>query len=767
MMNIKRYIAAILAFVLLICSTYALPAQAETVTVNRFGHVTGSDGTFTWRENGRDLELDYFYFGQADIENQIYCIDHSASLYNGSQRDKIECSLTNGSTFWNSLTDAAKQGVLITLLYGFNGKDNVVPSALASRDSNISTMDYLAATQYLIWEYTAGYRTSYNNCTNPIYYNIIRNRPAGKAYLYILEQTASHRLKSSFLSEANNPLSAQNLQFKWNETNQRYEIKVGDLNGFDIDWVITSPSDVSVTRSGSEYTFYSTNPSAGQISVRKGIDSALSGSSTEYSVFTYSATGMQELIHGKMNPFYYYINTTVESTASVNLTKQSDDNNVDGFSFSVSGANLTTPVTGITDVNGHLQFPGLKAGTYTISEIQKSLAYRIWDPITIRIQNGMTSYDVYANNETRMGTVTITKTCEGGGSVKGFDFTLTGKVYDGDGNSLEAVKDISITETTDANGVAVFYVPVNMVVQGGTTYKADNNGFTITEAASPVYEPLTPITNVFVTDNNDTPLSVNNTLKRGTVTVYKQSSDHNVEGFEFWLHGYSLSGEEVSMTAFSNASGVAVFNDVLVSDSSGYEVEEINYPVQYEEPDTQTVQVSYGINTSTIIINARKQFSVLISKVSDIGRPVEGALLGVFSSNDRKLGEGRTDSAGLYSTPKLTVGYTYQIKELEAPEGYILNTEPITFTLNNDGTVTGDLVIVNQREAVPTATPAPTIEPTPAPTLAPVPTIPPTPQTGDNRNIGLWAGVLGAAVVAVTVILIVGKKKKKKTVVEW
>lgn len=760
--TVKKYISAILAIAIMACLFCVSPVAAETVIVDRFGHVEGSDGEFIWTENKKTKQLDYFYAGEKTIENQIYCIDHTAALNNGTERDSIDCTLTSGSEYWMGLSDAARRGVLVTLLYGFNGKDNAVPADLLARDNSITTMDYLAATQFLIWEYTSGYRTAYNNCTNYIYYNVIQNRAAGKAYLYILEQTANHFLKASFLSTANNMTDAKTFNFKWNEENQRYEFKTVDENGFDFDWTIVSPDEISVERNGTEYTFYSEKPTDGKIMLRKTLKSGNLASTNEYSVFTFAGNSGQELISGKINPFTYFMKFTTEELATISLTKESDDNNVEGFTFKVSGANLKNPWTMITDENGFAELSGIKAGTYIISEVQKSLAYRVWNPITINIQNGMTNYDVFANNETAYGTVIVKKTSENG-TVKGFDFTLSGKVYDGEGDELESTKDFTMTETTDANGEARFYVPVNKVVQGETTYLASREGFTITEADSPVYNEVNPITGVFVEDNQDVEIPVHNTLKKSNVIINVECEDNLVEGMEYKLHGFSLSGEEVTLEGTTDSNGRLVFEDVLVSDADGYTVEEVNVPVRYIEPEAQNIQVKYGEDTEITFVNLLRSVTVLISKVSNVGGAVPDALLAVYDSDNNKIYENRTDRAGMLEVKNLKVAHSYSVRELEAPEGYILNEEPIEFSINDDGTVSGTVVLVNQKVPVKTTpTPVPTMAPTPEPTLAPVPTVPPTPQTGDDSNIGTWAALFTVTLMAAGIAAVFAFKRKKE-----
>ena len=90
-----------------------------------------------------------------------------------------------------------------------------------------------------------------------------------------------------------------------------------------------------------------------------------------------------------------------------------------------------------------------------------------------------------------------------------------------------------------------------------------------------------------------------------------------------------------------------------------------------------------------------KEFDVKISK-QDIANKKElpGATLVVKDSEGKELYRWVSTNEPKYI--KLEAG-TYTLTEIQAPEGYILSTEVITFTVKADGTVDKDVIMYNTK----------------------------------------------------------------------
>ncbi len=95
--------------------------------------------------------------------------------------------------------------------------------------------------------------------------------------------------------------------------------------------------------------------------------------------------------------------------------------------------------------------------------------------------------------------------------------------------------------------------------------------YTVTEQGYDRYEPQ-ETRRVTVVSGQTATVSFNNVLKRGELRVTKTSEDGMNEGVTFHLYGTSLSGIPVDEYAVTDASGTAVFEDVLIG--TGYTLEE-------------------------------------------------------------------------------------------------------------------------------------------------------------------------------------------------
>lgn len=117
-----------------------------------------------------------------------------------------------------------------------------------------------------------------------------------------------------------------------------------------------------------------------------------------------------------------------------------------------------------------------------------------------------------------------------------------------------------------------------------------------------------------------------NVLKRGSLEVMKTSEDGLVEGMTFHLYGTSLSGQPVDEYAVTDGNGVARFENVLIG--SGFVLEEVDTPIRYVVPDSQTATIEWNEVTHKSVNNVLKKFRVTVTK-SDVetGAPRATVLL--------------------------------------------------------------------------------------------------------------------------------------------
>ena len=240
----------------------------------------------------------------------------------------------------------------------------------------------------------------------------------------------------------------------------------------------------------------------------------------------------------------YSITLTDKNSVLSDYSFSSSDGNV---KVSRSGDKLT--ISSAVAVSGSVRITAKRNGVPTVSDSAKMIAYG--DPNLQDLVTGVENADTvvaYLNIETPTGTIALKKTSEDG-VVGGIQFNIKGDNF-------------NKTVTTDKDG--------NITVEG--LFPAT---YTITEQSIDRYEPQKSQT-VTLIGGKTTTVNFNNTLKRGSLEVIKNSEDNLVEGVKFHLYGTSLSGLPVDEYAVTDAKGVAKFSDVLISGDTPYVVEEVD-----------------------------------------------------------------------------------------------------------------------------------------------------------------------------------------------
>lgn len=250
---------------------------------------------------------------------------------------------------------------------------------------------------------------------------------------------------------------------------------------------------------------------------------------------------------------------------------------------------------------------------------------------------------------------------------------------------------------TDKNGVATFK---DVLITGHTAYTLEEvnveEKYIIPDAQTAVIEW-----------QKVTEKSFYNELKRGSVKVTKSSEDGFVEGVTFRLKGTSLSGATINLTAKTDHTGVAMFNDVLIG--TGYVLTEENVAMRYVLPEAQNVDVKWNEVTGATVKNILKKWRADVFKVdadiyfgdddfeeavpmtlavdsdmlvTEYGWPygetqgdatLEGAVYGVFK-NGVLLDTYTTDKNGYFLTDYYPCdGSYYYLQEISPSEGYLLD----------------------------------------------------------------------------------------------
>ena len=224
------------------------------------------------------------------------------------------------------------------------------------------------------------------------------------------------------------------------------------------------------------------------------------------------------------------------------------------------------------------------------------------------------------------GTGQIKKTSEDG-VVSGISFNISGN-------------GVNKTVTTGADGT------VDVQLMPGV--------YTVTEQSIDRYEPQS-VQRVTIVSGHTATVTFNNTLKRGSLEIIKNSEDNLVEGVKFHLYGTSLSGLPVDEYAVTDENGVARFENVLISGETPYTVEEVDTAIRYVVPESQTAPIEWEKVTSRSFTNILKKFNVTVTK-SDVetgtaqgDASLAGAVYGIYKGEEL-IDTYTTDENGQFTT---------------------------------------------------------------------------------------------------------------------
>lgn len=338
-------------------------------------------------------------------------------------------------------------------------------------------------------------------------------------------------------------------------------------------------------------------------------------------------------------------------------------------SVSISKSGNTLTITSAEALDGSVRITATRNNIPVVSESAKLIAYgdeSLQDVVT-GVENAE-PVSAYLDLSTPTGSVELKKTSEDG-VVSGIRFTIEGN-------------GINQTVTTDEDGT----IHVDGLAPGV---------YTVTEQNIDRYEPQN-VQRVTVIGGQTSSVTFSNVLKRGDLVVTKTSEDGLVEGMTFHLYGTSLSGLAVDEYAVTDSEGKAYFNDVLIG--TGYVLEEVDTPVRYVVPDSQTAAVEWNTVTEKSFTNVLKKWRATVTKsdgesgTAQGDASLAGAVYGVYKG-DQLMDSYTTDENGQFTTAYYVCGDDWSIREISPSEGYLLDgtsyhvgAEPQFYTVEYNST---------------------------------------------------------------------------------
>lgn len=390
---------------------------------------------------------------------------------------------------------------------------------------------------------------------------------------------------------------------------------------------------------------------------------------TKIPSFMAKSTGKAQTVELDWNGSAY--TTTLTDTNNV-LGNYSFSSSQSDVSFSLSGNKLT--ITSKTAPADGLRISAEKKnsqrkGILTWSDGKYVPGYGIQDLVTYT-QSVNDPVKGFINIKVSFGSAKIVKTSEDG-NVDNISFTITGN---------------GVNQTVKTNNKGE--MQIDNLMPGV---------YTITELAVDKYEPQ-EVRRVTVVSGQVSTVNFNNILKRGDLSVIKNSEDKLVEGVTFHLFGTSLSGIAVDEYAVTNGSGTATFKDVLISGSTPYTIEEVDTAIRYVVPENQTAPIEWKTVTTRTFNNTLKKFSITVTKsdaekgLSQGNATLAGAQYGIYKGKTL-IDSYFTDESGQFTTKEYVCDNDWTIRELAPSEGYLLDTaihkvgaEPELYTVEHNQT---------------------------------------------------------------------------------
>ena len=343
---------------------------------------------------------------------------------------------------------------------------------------------------------------------------------------------------------------------------------------------------------------------------------------------------------------------------------------ISGVTFSTSGNKLTVSMDKAPSKEFTITASkknGVRRGVVVWSEGKHSQNSSVQDVVTYA-QEVSDPVSGYVKMKVSYGSCQIVKTSEDG-KVDGINFAISG------------------------NGVNQTVTTAN-----GGKFQIDNlmpGVYTVTEQSIDKYVPQ-EVHRVTVVAGQVATVNFNNVLKRGNLQVIKSSEDNLVEGVKFHLYGTSLAGIAVDEYVVTDKNGVATFEDVLISGSTPYTLEEVDTAIRYVIPEKQTAPIQWKEVTNRDFTNILKKFSVTVTKsdreegTAQGDAKLSGAVYGIYKG-DTLVDKYVTDSDGQFTTKEYICDSDWTIREITPSEGYLLDktihkvgAEPKLFTIEHN-----------------------------------------------------------------------------------
>lgn len=423
--------------------------------------------------------------------------------------------------------------------------------------------------------------------------------------------------------------------------------------------------------------------------------------------YPYGSQSYQKLIYSNYyDPVYMSLEGNIQPIGNLQLKKTSEDGKVSGINFTVTGPNGFNR-TIATDGNGEWKIEGINPGTYTVTE-ESINKYVPQNSQTVTVEGGNKTATVTFSNVLKKFRVSVNKQDIEKTHPQG-DAKLGGAIYGlyhGDTLVAQYTTQNDGTFTTD-----YFVCDTNWTlkeIQPSEGYLLDKTVYPV--GADP---------QLYTVEYNWTSNTVKEQVKKGKVSIIKHTDDGSTKietpekGAEFQLYLKS-SG------SFVNADPDE--RDTIICDEDGFASSKLLpygvYTVHQTKgwdgrekiTDFDVFIQSDNVTYKFLINNAN--FSsylkvVKLDKETNKQIPYAGAAFEIYDADGHRISMKYTypqvttihtfytNSEGYLITPEKLEYGDYKLVEVQAPYGYVLDSTPIAFSINqeNSSTDTGVTVV--------------------------------------------------------------------------
>lgn len=616
-----------------------------------------------------------------------YCIEP------GVPRNLYRSYESYGEDYWDTFPAEYNRTIdgrtMKTLLgrimqYGYQG--NLSLDWRSQNEADADKLAHMMATQVLVWETVVGERDVDFNHIAPDNADAVKSVYRTSHPLYgrfsayydsIEASVKKHTVVPSFMDRSEE--AAQTVELSWD--GGRYTATLTDTNGVLGEYAFSSAqSDMTFAVDGNDLTISAETASADGVTITAVRNNTRQGV-VVWSDGHYGPDGtMQDVVTFRdtvSDPMYAYLHLKV-GYGSVKIIKTSEDGEVSGISFTVSGNGTEQTVT--TNADGEMQLDDLRPGAYTVTE-QSSDRYEPQEVRQVTVISGQIA-TVTFHNTLKRGSLEVIKTSEDH-LIEGVKFHLTGASLSG-----LPVDEYAVTDST---GKAVF----SDVLIG--------TGYVLSEVDTDVRYVIPEDQTAAVEWSKVTHKSIHNVLKKWNATVTKSDSATGTPQGDAKLSGavYGVyKGGQLVDTYVTDGNGqfttvyYACGDDWTIREitpSEGYLLDSTVYPVG-AEPQRYTAEYNpIALDVTEQVIRG----GVALTKV-DKDYPenkLEGAVFEVYRDSNRNqeldaedelLGTMEELGGGEYALTGLCYG-GYFVKEAKAPEGFYLDENAYYFSITTDG----------------------------------------------------------------------------------